>query len=62
MPGNIWKDVGVAVTCGEIQGYKDIYSPVTLKCTPEVVLVTLHSYSTLIDMACIQLAICKMYR
>ena len=47
MPGNIWKDVGVTVTCGEIQGYKDIYSPVTLKCTPEVVLVTLHSYSTL---------------
>ena len=47
MPWNISKDVGVTVTCGEIQGYNDIYSPVTLKCTQEFVLVTLHSYSTL---------------
>ena len=30
-----------------IMGYKDIYSPVTLKCTQEFVLVTVHSYSTL---------------
>ena len=35
------------VMCSEIQGYKDIYSPMTLKCTQEFVLVTLHSYSTL---------------
>ena len=30
-----------------VQGYKDIYSPVTLKCTQEFVLVALHSYNAL---------------
>ena len=30
-----------------IQGYKDIYSPVTFKCTQEFVLVTFHTYSAL---------------
>ena len=27
------------------QGYKDIYSPMTFKCTQEFVFVTFHSYS-----------------
>ena len=30
-----------------IQEYKDIYSPVTFKCTQEFVLVMLYSYSAL---------------
>ena len=34
---------------GNIQGYKDIYLPMTFKCTQEFVLVTLHSYSALTD-------------
>ena len=30
-----------------IQGYKNIYSPMTFKCTQEFILVTFHSYSEL---------------
>ena len=30
-----------------IQGYKDMYSPMTFKCTQELVVVTLHAYSAL---------------
>ena len=33
--------------CILMQGYKDIYLPVTCKCTQEFVLVTFHSYSAL---------------
>ena len=30
-----------------VQGYKDIYLPVTLKCIQEFVLVAFHSYNAL---------------
>ena len=49
-------------SCSEdLTNLQDIYSPVTLKCTPEFVLVTFHSYSAQIDKT-LQLAIHNSYR
>ena len=44
----IWDVIfGFSFYRSEIQGYKDIYSPMTFKCTQEFVLVTFNSYSAL---------------
>ena len=53
----------LVITCLQtrVQGYNDIYSPVTFKCTQEFVSVTFHSYSALIDKT-LQLAMYKSYK
>ena len=44
-----------------IQGYKDTYLPKTFKCTQELVLVTIYSYSVLTKDKTLQLAMYKSY-
>ena len=47
--------------CILMQGYKDIYLPVTCKCTQEFVLVTFHLYYALTNRT-LQLAMYKSYK
>ena len=42
--------------------YKDIYSPMTFKCTQEFVLATFHSYSVLTTDKTLQFVMYKSYK
>ena len=45
--GGGWRKAVVNPVLGVWEGYRDIYSPITFRCTQEFVLVTFHSYSAL---------------